>query len=415
MGNTSTNFTATGNCYTDEVSYVASSEKATVEQTYDEAEHKLTLTVSEAGCPSSVYTVTFEGQSKEAAYQIANADFENWTDDENAKIAEGWNSFDTAAGLFASFASMSPMPQKIEGYKGNGVRIVSKDLLGVAYANGNLTTGHINMGSTNPADATNYNFTDRTDVNGNMPFAGRPDAFEVYARFTPGTAKAATDEAEEQPALQGRVQLILHKDAAYHDPELAEMANEKVGSANVLIPATEEWTKFTGEFSYATDEAPEVQYLLASATTNPVPGASKDDQLDLDELRLIYYSTLKDLQIDGKTVEGFSPEKTEYTIESDNADILNTITVEKKGVGASVDKDVDLTNNVCTITVKGNDYDVNPANKTVYTVKLTHTTSIGSVSADNAANHKTYTLGGVRINKPAAGLYIVDGKKKVVK
>ena len=415
VGNTSKDFTATGNCYTDEVSYVASSEKATVEQTYDEAEHKLTLTVSEVGCPSSVYTVTFEGKSKEAAFQIANADFENWTDDENAKIAEGWNSFDTAAGLFASFAPMSPMPQKIEGYKGNGVRIVSKDLLGT-YANGNLTTGHINMGSTNPTDASNYNFTDRTDVNGNMPFAGRPDAFEVYARFTPGTAKAATDEAEhEQPALQGRVQLILHKDAAYHDPEIAEMADEKVGAANVLIPATEEWTKFTGEFSYTTDATPEVQYLLASATTNPVPGASKDDQLDLDELRLIYYSTLKDLQIDGKTIEGFSPEKTEYTIESDNADILNTITVEKKGVGASVDKDVDLTNNVCTITVYGNDYEVNPANKTVYTVKLTPTTSIGSVSADNAANHKTYTLGGVRINKPAAGLYIVDGKKKVVK
>lgn len=414
VGNTSTDFTATGNCYTDEISYVASSEKATVEQTYDEAEHKLTLTVSEAGCPSSVYTVTFEGQSKEAAFQIANADFENWTDDENAKIAEGWNSFDTAAGLFASFASMSPMPQKIEGHNGNGVRIVSKDMLGI-YANGNITTGHINMGSTNPADATNYNFTDRTDVNGNMPFAGRPDAFEVYARFTPGTAKAATDEAQEQPALQGRVQLILHKDAAYHDPELAEMADEKVGSANVLIPATEEWTKFTGEFSYTTDEAPEVQYLLASATTNPVPGASKDDQLDLDELRLIYYSTLKDLQIDGKTIEGFSPEKTEYTIESDNAELLNTITFEKKGVGARVEKDVDLTNNVCTITVYGNDYDVNPANKTVYTVKLTSTTSIGSVSADNAANHKTYTLGGVRINKPTAGLYIVDGKKKVVK
>lgn len=411
---TITDFTATGNCYTDEISYAVSSEKATVEQTYDEAEHKLTLTVSEAGCPSSVYTVTFEGQSKEAAYQIANADFENWTDDENAKIAEGWNSFDTAAGLFASFASMSPMPQKIEGYKGNGVRIVSKDLW-VAYANGNITTGHINMGSTNPADATNYNFTDRTDVNGNMPFAGRPDAFEVYARFTPGTAKSATDEAEEQPALQGRVQLILHKDAAYHDPEIAEMADEKVGSANVLIPATEEWTKFTGEFSYTTDVTPEVQYLLASATTNPVPGASKDDQLDLDELHLIYYSTLKDLQIDGKTIEGFSPEKTEYAIESDNADLLNTITVEKKGVGASVEKDVDLTNNVCTITVYGNDYDVNPANKTVYTVKLTSTTSIGSISADNAANHKTYTLGGVRINKPAAGLYIVDGKKKVVK
>ena len=412
-GNTNKNFTATGNCYVNEISYVASSENATVEQTYDEAENKLTLTVSETGCPSSVYTVAFEGKSKEAAYQIPNSDFENWTGDESAKLAEGWNSFDTAAGLFASFAAMSPMPQKIEGYNGNGVRIVSKDLW-VAYANGNLTTGHINMGSTNPADATNYNFTDRTDVNGNMPFAGRPDAFEVYARFTPGTAKA--QEGDEQPALQGRVQLILHKDAAYHDPELAEMVDKKVASANVLIPATEEWTKFTGEFSYATDEAPEVQYLLASATTNPVPGASKDDQLDLDDLRLIYYSTLKDLQIDGKTIEGFSPENTEYDIESDNADILNTITFEKKGVGATVEKNVDLINNVCTITVYGNDYDVNPDNKTVYTIKLTRATAISNISADNAANHKTYTIGGVRVNnKPATGLYIVDGKKKVVK
>ena len=390
-----------------------------MEKTYDEAEKKLTVTVSETGCSSTVYTITFEGKSKDAAYQIPNADFENWTDDESAKLAEGWNSFDTAAGLFASFASMSPMPQQIDGYSGNGVRLVSKDLW-VAYANGNLTTGHINMGNTNPADASNYNFTDRTDVNGNMPFAGRPDAFEVYARFTPGTAKALTDaekeEGKEEPALQGRVQLIIHKDAAYHDPELAEMAADKVASASVLIPATAEWTKFTGEFNYATDATPEVQYLLASATTNPVPGASKDDQLDLDELHLIYYSTLKDLQIGGKTIEGFDPAKTEYTVESELADALDKITFEKKGVGARVEKDVDRTSNVCTITVYGNDYDVNSANKTVYTVKVKSVASINSISADDAANRKVYTLGGVRISgKPAAGVYIVDGKKMTVK
>lgn len=419
VGNTSTAFTATGKCYVDEVSYVASSENATVEKAYDEAEKKLTVTVSETGCSSTVYTITFEGKSKDASYQIPNADFENWTDDESAKLAEGWNSFDTAAGLFASFASMSPMPQQIDGYSGNGVRLVSKDLW-VAYANGNLTTGHINMGNTNPADASNYNFTDRTDVNGNMPFAGRPDAFEVYARFTPGTAKALTDaekeEGKEEPALQGRVQLIIHKDAAYHDPELAEMAADKVASASVLIPATAEWTKFTGEFNYATDATPEVQYLLASATTNPVPGASKDDQLDLDELHLIYYSTLKDLQIDGKTIEGFDPAKTEYTVESELTDALDKITFEKKGVGARVEKDVDQTNDVCTITVYGNDYDVNAANKTVYTVKVKSVASINSISADDAANRKVYTLGGVRISgKPAAGVYIVDGKKMTVK
>lgn len=194
------------------------------------------------------------------------------------------------------------------------------------------------------------------------------------------------------------------------------MAADKVASASVLIPATAEWTKFTGEFNYATDATPEVQYLLASATTNPIPGASKDDQLDLDELHLIYYSTLKDLQIDGKTIEGFDPAKTEYTVESELTDALDKITFEKKGVGARVEKDVDQTSNVCTITVYGNDYDVNAANKTVYTVKVKSVASINSISADDAANHKVYTLGGVRISgKPAAGVYIVDGKKMTVK
>ena len=42
--------------------------------------------------------------------------------------------------------------------------------------------------------------------------------------------------------------------------------------------------------------------------------------------------------------------------------------------------------------------------------------AIDSVSADNAKNHKVYTLDGVRVNgKPAAGVYVVDGKKMTIK
>ncbi len=218
--------------------YVASSENATVEKTYDEAKKKLTVYggVETRYFISTVYTITFEGKSKDAVYQIPNADFENWTDDESAKLAEGWNSFDTAAGLFASFTSMSPMPPAVDGYSGNGVRLVFQRTLWIAYANGNLTTGHINMGNTNPADASNYNFTDRTDVNGNMPFAGRPDAFEVYARFTPGTAKALTD-AEKEEGKEGNLRcritssLSSHKDPAYQvNLELARDERRKASS-----------------------------------------------------------------------------------------------------------------------------------------------------------------------------------------
>lgn len=409
-GNTSTDFTATGRYYDDDFSYKLLAEGATVETNYDEATSKLTVTLNDENAISNtVYTITFEGNQKEAVYQIPNSDFDKWND---TTLAEGWNSFNTATGLLAAFASMSPMPEKIEGAEGYGVRLTSKDLY-IAYANGNMTTGHINMGSTNPADATNFNFTDRTDVDGNLPFAGMPDAFEVFARFTPGTAK------EEGTALNGRVQLILHGEAAYHDPEVESLVEtSKIASASVIIPATEEWTKFTGEFNY-TGNTSATMYLLASATTNPLPGASKDDVLDLDNLRLIYYNTLTDLRFNGKTVDGFSPEKTEYTIEGvENVDEIANVECDKKSQFSTTTTTVDAENRKVTIVVYGNDSSVNPDNKTVYTINFPApiVDGIGSISADEAQSHKVYTLNGVRVSgKPTAGVYVVDGKKVVIK
>jgi len=407
-GNDSKDFTATGNYYDDELQYTASSEAAHVSADYDKAAGKLTLTVEEEGTvASNVYTVTFEGKEKEPVYQIPNSDFENWGE---TALAEGWNSFESATGAYATFASMSPMPEKIDGAEGNGVRLKSKDLW-LAYANGNMTTGRINMGNANAADASNFNFTDRTDANANLPFAGEPDAFEVYARFTPGTAKAEGTE------LQGRVQIILHGDAAYHDPELSELGAEKIASASVLIPATAEWTKFTGEFSYTGNES-DKRYILASATTNPVPGASKDDQLDLDNLKLVYYHALQNLTFDGVQIEGFSSDKLNYTVEIDGdaKEAAEKIGYEVKGKGAIVT--TVLSDNEFAINVIGNDYLVNEDSFTTYTVTFKSNTvdAIDSISVDNAKNHKVYTLDGVRVSgKPAAGVYVVDGKKTTIK
>ena len=74
-------------------------------------------------------------------------------------------------------------------------------------------------------------------------------------------------------------------------------------------------------------------------------------------------------------------------------------------------------NNVLKITVDGNDVSVNADSKTVYTIHFDNTTvGIGSISANEAKKHKVYTIGGVRVNsKPTAGMYIVDGKKTIVK
>ena len=406
-GKDNNNFTANGKYNADEVSYKTSSETAKVNTSYDKVTGKLTITVEDEESMTNVYTITFNGKEKVAFYQIPNADFENWGE---TALAETWNSFESATGSLASFASMSPKPEKIDGFEGYGVRIKSKDL-SAAYANGNITTGRINMGNYNPADASNYNFTDLNDINGSLPFTGTPDACEVYARFAPGTAK------NEGTVLQGRVQLIVHGEVAYHDPELSEQAANKIASAAVLIPATADWTKFTGEFNYTGNESDNL-YLLASATTNPVPGASKDDQLDLDNIKLIYYHALSNLTFNGVKLAGFSADKTDYTItiDGDVAEAADKIKYVVKGRGASAT--TDLEGDVLTITVNGNDYAANAESQTVYTVKFEKKVvdGINSISADYAKNHKVYTLSGVRVNgKPAAGVYIVDGKKVVIK
>ena len=225
-----------------EVTYKTSSEYATVEKNFDGK--TLTITVSEEGTEPTVYTVTFEGKENDAVYQIPNSDFEGWTSD--GKLNEGWHSFESATGALSSFASFSPAPTMIEdGFEGKAVRLRSADLMGIAKANGNLTTGTISMGSTEPTDAANFNYTDRTNVSGNLPFAGTPDAFEVYARFTPGTARDLTDEEKANGTeikLQGRMQLIIHDNAPYHDPELDAQIGSKIASASVLIPETAKWT-----------------------------------------------------------------------------------------------------------------------------------------------------------------------------
>lgn len=409
LSSTETNFTATG-AYNNTYEATSTEDGVEINSEFEKGDTigagKLTITLTKEGSPSSVYTITFEGKKKEGVYQIPNSDFEAWTTD--GILANTWNSFNSASGLFSSFATMSPMPEKIEGFEGNGVRISSKDLW-VAYANGNLTTGHINMGDTNPAAESNFNYTDGTDVNGNLPFAGTPDAFEVYARFISGEAK------EEGIALNGRVQLILHDGVAYHDPELDSLAEHKIASASVIIPATSEWTKFEGEFNYV-GEPTDNMYMLASATTNPVPGASKEDSLDLDNLKLIYYSTLTDLKLNGTTIDGFAENKTEYHVDAFINGATNDIAYTKKGRGAIVEENKDTEAGIITITVKGGDYAVDSTNKTVYTIYFDKTTGINSMSASEAARHTVYTLGGVRVNgKPAAGMYIVDGKKTMIK
>lgn len=297
--------------------------------------------------------------SAQGVYQIPNSDFESWSS--SSVLNGGWYSFESASGKWNSFKGSSPAPSRITGHNGYGVQIYSKSVMGKK-ANGNLTTGRVNMGSTTPANSSNYNYSDRSGGYA-LQFAGRPDAVELYAKFTSGGSP------------NGRVQFILHDDCDYRDPELNSQSGNRVGKAIVLIPATSDWTKFTAEFTY--DKAtPATQYMLASATTNPTPGGSKDDYLSLDDINLIYYHALTDLKYDGQTVSGFAEGTTSYDLSDvtyDESKLSYTI----KGAGATAETSYNESTALLTIAVKGDNYEADNTSLTTYTVQFAKSSEDG--------------------------------------
>lgn len=298
----------------------------------------------------------------QGVYQIPNSDFENWVSDKEP--GNGWNSFNSARtddlGWLGSIAKgQSPNPQKVEGYNGTvGVKLYSKSIVG-AKANGNLTTGKINMGSTTPSDAKNYNYTDLSSGAHSLQFAGTPDAVSCMAKFKSGGSP------------NGRGQFILHDKYGYKDPETSNEAgyeNHKIALAAIVIPETSDWKYFEAKFDYTGNVAPSgEQYMLASFTTNPTPGGSDNDELILDDVRLIYYSELASLNYDGQ--DYFQKGNTNYTIDALYDE--SKLTCTSNGRGATIEKSYyDEASAVLTITVKGNDVSVNPSNVHTYKVQF---------------------------------------------
>lgn len=330
-------------------------------------------------------------------FQIPNSDFEAWASDKEP--GNGWNSFASATGPMAPLGKgMSPNPIKVEGRNGgSAVKLYSKDAV-LAKANGNLTTGIINMGSYKPKDPSNHNFTDLDNEGHYLLFKGTPDSVCLYAKFISGGSE------------NGRGHFILHDKYEYHDPEQSGDSAHMIGDATILIPECSEWTRFCAPFVYTGTTAPEgEQYMLASLTTNPVPGGSENDTLTVDDIEIIYNSKLDSIVIAGTALEGFDKDTYSYTVTGQTPS-ADQITAYSDGNGASVD--VALNEAVATITVKGNDFEANPENQHVYTVTFNNTSAIDAVNAENIT--VSYANGLMTVNGAEgaqAEVYTLAGQK----
>ena len=174
------------------------------------------------------------------------------------------------------------------------------------------------------------------------------------------------------------------------------------------------WKSMTNPLTYNDDTAvPEYINVIFAANDyfGDRNGIVAGNSLTIDNVKLVYYHALNSLTYNGTPVANFDEGTTEYTLNGKLAEDFDKVKFTIKGVGATYDVAKDEANNVATITVKGNDYDVNPSSKTVYTIKFDGTVGInGITTSTNTANGAIYDLSGRQLKTMQKGINIVRGK-----
>ena len=388
-----------------------------------------------------------------SGYQIKNSGFEafhkaayvtkdsTYTSDE----PNAWHSFNsgvatgmpTLTSMALQNGSTSICNQARPGSAGTrSVAVKSAIVLGFQPANGTMTTGRMQAGSISATNPANCAFLDMslTDVDANGdPFYtvlnARPDSLVVWVKYKQGQVN------EEYP--YANVSAIITDGTYYQDPE------DDRGFSNVVAKAQDKkveskdfaWQRLAIPFDYETYEADSVEAkaLLVTISTNAQPGVGSSDENNpdsilVDDIELVYNSTVTGITVKGKEVADFDPETTDYVVELDEptADITaEDVVVSTNANGAKVFCDVAHLDNedggsVATITVCSADL------KAVSTYVVETKTSgvidcISGIEAGSGEVEAVYNLNGQRVEAPAKGqVYVVkyaDGRvaKTVVK
>ncbi len=317
-----------------------------------------------------------------AQYQFPNSDFEgafvNAYTSKGYTEPVGWHGYATISGTIGntgrSGTKLTASDDVHEGTAGSQSVCVTATSILTIIANGVMTNGQIYSGSMSAADgAGNYNFSDQsntgdTDTYGDndqffTPFTGRPDCMRVWLKFVPA--------AEGQG--NARASVYLHKDGTvmYDPTDNVKDTSIVVAHAEAAIPAGE-WTQYTLPFDYdgegKYDGTAVPGLILATFSTNETPGkGTKNDSLYIDDIEMVYLSTLAFATYDGEEVafaEGAASIDAQY-----DADKL---ACAAEGVAATIETDEPTADNgyTLTITVRGDNISEDETNYNTYTIQF---------------------------------------------
>ncbi len=298
-------------------------------------------------------------------YQFRNASFEEW----NSKLNEpapGWHGPATAVGTMADWAGeYAPSPERVEdAHSGQyAVRLHSTSVI-IVKANGNLTTGVMNIGNMTPSSSSNNNHTVVNDKDHHLIIIGQPDSVAYYTKYKKG----------ENGDYMAHAQIDIHDAFNFQEPRIDGQEGHLIAEASVFTPESNEWLRSVGAIEYQDNWDFETaqsttKYVLASLTTNLTPGGSAKDTLIIDDISFIYNSELAEAKQGNDTIifiDGIAVMDVEY-----NADEL---ILRSNGRGAFIDYAYDASTGYLDVVVEGQDIDYNPENSHTYQVRFRKST-----------------------------------------
>jgi len=244
---------------------------------------------------------------------------------------------------------------------------------------------------------------------GGLDFTGRPDAVSFMYKRAHGTATGesahdATLNPNEvatiiayswkghwtQEKVPGEIKLLSDPSTVTmtdRDRNILGMDTPQGGAvtksddavliAKFVVELTEdkaEWTEFTQDLEYLSNATPAKFNLIMAAGDYFSTTPGNDNELTVDDVKLLYYSRLASLKVNGTEVMGFAPETYEYDLSdiempADASAISYSLLGNSGTANATVALDTD--NNQALITVtnpQGADKDGKTAH--VYTIKF---------------------------------------------
>ena len=335
------------------------------------------------------------------AQQLPNNGFEEawvdcvpWTSTGNT-TAEGttptsWkvsNTVGTKLGL--SYLGKTSVAKKVAGYKSeSAVNLFNKSVAG------QVIPGYFGLGTPWATASSAAGANKAGGEFGGIEFVYRPDAIQfmyqssgdqqptVVAYTWNGkfvqkdvSGNIVTNGKPTKVDMVDRDRNVIGRTDAPQGGEITEKGTLVALINSRLEESTTDWTKGEFEFTYSAEAAPEKINVVFSAGDYFSTTLKSNSTLTVDDVKLIYFSRLKSLKVNGVDVPEFAPDTYEYNVDAEMPADASAIAAECMGNSGSAKAEValDAANNKATVTVTNSNVggtDVDGEESHVYTLNF---------------------------------------------